>query len=49
MRDFGPERNREVLARYPGRVPYVFTMSAPDGEPVLVPYAEGMKRLWSTE
>jgi 4-amino-4-deoxy-L-arabinose transferase-like glycosyltransferase len=47
VRDLGPERNRAVLDLYPERTPFVFTPTAVDAAPELVPYAEAMTLLWS--
>ena len=46
VRDLGPEENRALLAAFPERAPYVFRAGEAGGPPVLVPYAEGMARLW---
>jgi hypothetical protein len=46
-RDFGPERNAVLLARHPDRRPWVYMLPEPESnEPVLLPYSEGMRRLW---
>lgn len=46
VRDYGPERNRTLLQRFPDREPWVFTATGPDSAPRLVPYDEGMRVLW---
>jgi hypothetical protein len=46
VRDLGPMRNRKVLERYPDREPWLYARTAPGGDPVLLPYAEGIERLW---
>jgi hypothetical protein len=46
-RDLGPERNALLIEANPGRVPFVYMM--PDTAaplPILVPYDEGMDRIW---
>jgi hypothetical protein len=44
VRDLGPTRNAELIARHPDRQPYVY---AQRGDAiVLYPYAEGMSALW---
>jgi hypothetical protein len=49
VRDLGPEENEALLADFPGRAPYVFRAAEETGAPpMLVPYAEGMARLWGT-
>ncbi len=48
-RDLGPETNEMLRSRLPGRTAYVYVAGAP-GEPQrLMPYAEGMRRLWGEE
>jgi hypothetical protein len=46
VRDMGPTANAHIIARYPGRVPYVFYRAIKEGPPKLVPYAAGMSALW---
>lgn len=46
VRDYGPERNRALLDRFPQRQAWVFTATGPDSAPRLVPYEEGMRVLW---
>lgn len=46
VRDLGPERNREVLNRYPERRPYLYVPLEEGGSPVLLEYREGMRLLW---
>jgi hypothetical protein len=46
VRDLGPERNAELLARYGGRKAMILVSSSPDQPPELVPYQEGMERIW---
>ena len=46
VRDMGPEANRELLARYPDRTPFLFFRETHDGPGRLAPYDEGMARLW---
>jgi hypothetical protein len=45
-RDFGPELNQRVLDLYPQRVAFVFTPTAADAPPELLPYDEAMALLW---
>ena len=47
VRDLGPEANARLIERYPERIPSVLLRPRDDAAPQLVPYAEGMKRLWS--
>ena len=47
VRDLGPERNRELLERWPERRAYLLVPTAPARLPDLLPYEEGMSRLWS--
>jgi hypothetical protein len=46
IRDMGPTANAHIIARYPGRVPFVFYRAIKEGPPKLVPYAAGMSVLW---
>jgi hypothetical protein len=46
VRDFGPERNRRLIARFPGREPRVL-IRVGEGAFRLLPYDEGMAALWS--
>jgi hypothetical protein len=46
-RDFGPDRNRQLLDAHPHRTPWVYMMTDPAAElPELVPYDSAMKLLW---
>jgi hypothetical protein len=45
VRDLGPERNHELIARFPERQPNVLLRR--NGGFELVGYAEGMAALWS--
>jgi hypothetical protein len=47
VRDMGPEANAGLIRRYPNRVPAVLLRPHDAQPPKLVPYAEGMKILWS--
>lgn len=49
VRDLGPEANERILARYPDRVPLLHlpVESMPGG--AVVPYQEGIRRLWDGE
>ncbi|MEX2110969.1 MAG: glycosyltransferase family 39 protein [Gemmatimonadaceae bacterium] len=47
VRDMGPEANAKLIARYPDRTPLFFYRAESEGKgPQLVPYAEGLRRLW---
>jgi hypothetical protein len=46
VRDMGPERNAVLIARNPGRIPWLFMLTDPNGEPQLMPYDEGIRLLW---
>jgi hypothetical protein len=46
VRDLGPERNAELIRRYPRRKPLVYALASPRGHPALYSYEEGMRRLW---
>lgn len=46
VRDLGPERNQELLHRYPDRVAYIYGPAHPDIEPRLWPYEGAVKSLW---
>ncbi len=46
VRDLGPRANARLLARWPERTPYVFLYPGPEASPTLLPYDEGMARLW---
>jgi hypothetical protein len=48
VRDLGPDWNARLLSRFPEREPALLTRLA-GGELRLIPYAAGMKRLWSVE
>lgn len=47
VRDMGPAANREVLERYADRTPYVLTRDEVRGPLVLLPYDDGVARLWA--
>jgi hypothetical protein len=47
VRDFGPERNRAVLAVFSDRRPLVFGYGNDGGAPALLPYEDAMALLWS--
>jgi hypothetical protein len=46
VRDFGPVRNRAVLAAFPDRRPLVLGYSSRGDTPSLLPYDDAMARLW---
>jgi hypothetical protein len=46
VRDLGPERNAELIRRYPQRTPLVYATPSPQSQPVLWSYDAGMRRLW---
>jgi len=46
VRDLGPELNAELLAAYPDRRPFMLFTPAPDEPPALLPYEEGVRRIW---
>jgi hypothetical protein len=46
-RDLGPELNARLLARYPQRRALFYLPSEPSGPPLLLPYHEAVRRLWS--
>ncbi len=47
VRDMGPEANAKLIAHYPERTPMFFYRAEGEGKgPQLVPYADGLKRLW---
>ncbi len=48
-RDLGPERNRELLARFPGAPAWVWAAFEPAGALELRPYDGGMALLWGDE
>lgn len=48
VRDLGPERNEEILRRYPGRSAWMWGPVDEGGELRLVPYEEGMRVRWQT-
>lgn len=48
VRDLGPAANARLLERWPDRTPWVFLDPGDDGPPALVPYEEGMARLWGS-
>ncbi|MCA9738635.1 MAG: hypothetical protein KC645_13490 [Gemmatimonadetes bacterium] len=45
-RDLGPEANRALLERLPGRTVWLFTPVEAGAAPSLLPYEEGMRLLW---
>lgn len=49
VRDMGPELNSIILRRYPERTPLVYHLPAPDADPALVPYEEGMAAIWGRD
>jgi hypothetical protein len=46
VRDLGPERNAQLIAALPERVPVVLMTPRDDADPVLRPYDEAMRLLW---
>lgn len=46
LRDMGPDRNPIALSAYPDRQAWLLAPLEPGGIPMLLPYAEGMARLW---
>ena len=46
VRDLGPEGNREVMARFPRRTPWLYVSPRPGAPPELIPYAEGEPLVW---
>ena len=49
VRDLGPERNRVMIDRHPRRTPWLYATRTSEGDPVLLPYDEGMRRLWGAQ
>ncbi len=49
VRDLGPEQNRPVLEAFPDRRPYLLMTPAPDSEPQIRDYDEGMALIWGEE
>lgn len=47
VRDLGPDLNAQLIERYPDRVPMMLIRATKEGAPRLVPYEEGMKKLWT--
>ena len=47
VRDLGPEVNARLIAAYPDRVPLFLLPSRERGGERVVPYEEGVQRLWS--
>lgn len=45
LRDLGPERNERAMRAWPGRTPYLAFLDE-DGRTVVLPYEEGMRRVW---
>lgn len=45
-RDLGPELNERLLARYPGRPPFLHLPPSSASGEILVPYREGIRQLW---
>jgi hypothetical protein len=45
-RDLGPAENSEVMALHPDRTPWVYVPRALGEAPQLVPFDEGMARIW---
>ena len=47
VRDMGPEANAQLIAHYPNRTPMFYYRAAGLNKgPQLIPYDEGLKRLW---
>jgi hypothetical protein len=46
VRDLGPDRNAQLIKRYPARVPMMLIREVKEGPPKLVPYDIGVKLLW---
>jgi hypothetical protein len=49
VRDLGPDKNERLLEAYPDRTPWVFTPTAVESAPELLPYGPGMDLLWGVE
>jgi len=49
VRDMGPEINVRLLDRYPDKEALVWFRPEGEQEPILVPYPEGMARIWGGE
>ena len=45
-RDLGPVENALLLAAHPERTPWILVWSEGRKLPRLIPYGEGMERLW---
>jgi hypothetical protein len=49
-RDFGPERNAELIRLHPEREPWLYTLPSANAKtPVLLPYEDGMRRVWGAQ
>jgi hypothetical protein len=46
VRDLGPEGNRRVMEAFPDRRPYLLMTPAPDSDPEVREYGEGMGIIW---
>jgi len=46
VRDLGPEENRRIMEAFPDRRPYLLMTPAPDSDPEVREYGEGMGILW---
>jgi hypothetical protein len=46
LRDLGPERNGEILERYPNRAAFLYLAPGDGRPPLLLGYDEGMDLLW---
>jgi hypothetical protein len=46
VRDLGPERNQELLRRFPQRTAYLYGPAFPDNYPRLWPYEGAVRSLW---
>jgi hypothetical protein len=46
VREMGPELNPRVMDRYPDREAWVWLRPSREADPELVPYEEGMARIW---
>jgi len=47
VRDLGPQRNADILARFPEREAYMYVAGNPPEGVRLLPYTEGVRQLWS--
>jgi len=46
VRDLGPERNAELIRRFPERTPWLYAVRSADGNAQLMEYEEGVSLLW---